>query len=222
MSPDALLYELHAACVSQGTSMNETFVPPAGSNVRIVCQLPPAPPALPETDDQRVMRLYAADGGPLLGWLSDECNRRGQTQREMADHLGVTYSYLYQLRSGARQAKHVSQEFAAACAKYLGVPPVVVKLLSGSLSIADFVWPSQSEEDVLNRALDLMKVDPVARALVPVAANTFSLDAKRALVLMYAEGSRQDVLAVRLLPEVLRWLQRAADVHNDNEVRAAM
>ncbi len=200
--------------------MSETFVPPAGCTPRVVYQASSEPASVQETPEQRLMRLYAAEGGPLLGWLFDECDRRGQTRREMAEELGVTYSYVYQLRCGVRQTRHLSSEVAGACARYLGVPPVVVKLLAGVLPMCDFVWPSQSEEEVMDRALDTMKVDPIARVLLPSNVKALPLDAKRAIVLMYSESSRQDVLGVRHLPNVLSWLQRAAVIHDDNEARA--
>lgn len=168
-----------------------------------------------------MLRLYAAEGGPLLGWLFEECDRRGQTRRDMAEELGVTYSYIYQLRCGVRQTRHLSPEVASACAKYLGVPPVVVKLLAGVIPMSDFVWPSQSEQEVLDRALDTMKRDPVARTLLPSDVQSLPMPAKRSLVLMYMESSRQDVLGVRHLPDVLHWLQRAAVIHDENVARAA-
>lgn len=200
--------------------MPETFMPPVGCTPRVVYQESSQDVSAHETPDQRLMRLYASEGGPLLGWLLEECERRGQTRREMADDLGVTYSYVHQLRSGARQLGHISPEVTAACARYLGVPPIVVKLLAGVVPMSDFLWPAQSEEDVMNRALDTMKVDPVARALLPADVKSLPLSARRAIVLMYAESSRQDVLGVRHLPDVLRWLQRAALIHDESEARA--
>ena len=200
--------------------MPETFVPPAGCTPRVVYQASSEAVSAQETPEQRLMRLYATEGGPLLGWLFEECDRRGQTRREMAEELGVTYSYIYQLRCGVRQTRHLSSEVTSACARYLGVPPVVVKLLAGVLQTSDFAWPTQSEETVMDKALDTMKLDPVARTLLPADVKSLPLAAKRSLVLMYAESSRQDVFGVRQLPDVLQWLQRAAVIHDDNEARA--
>ena len=53
-----------------------------------------------ETPQERVERLYAEDGGPLLGWLIDEAQLRGQLLSEMATDLHVTYGYINQLRNG--------------------------------------------------------------------------------------------------------------------------
>lgn len=200
--------------------MSETFVPPAGCTARVVYQARGEAVSPQESPEQRLMRLYTAEGGPLLGWLSEECDRRGQTRRELAEELGVTYSYIYQLRCGVRQTRHLSSEVTSACARYLGVPPVVVKLLAGVLQMSDFAWPTQSEETVMDKALDTMKLDPVARTLLPADVKSLPLSAKRSLALMYAESSRQDVFGVRQLPDVLQWLQRAAVIHDENEARA--
>lgn len=202
--------------------MTEPFVPPMGCNPRVVCKASNVQVPAEETAQQRLMRLYAADGGPLLGWLLDECNLRGQTQKEMAEQLGVTLSYIYQLRSGTRRTAHISQEMARACARYLGVPPIVVKVLAGSLPMSDFVWPAQTEEAAIDRALQGMRTDPIARTLMPTNAKSLPLEAKRALVLMYSESSRQDVLGVRYLPQVLQSLQRAAVIHDDHSERALL
>lgn len=173
-----------------------------------------------ESPQQRVMRLHAASGGALLGWLLEESERKGHTQREMASELGVTYGYIHQLRNGLRQTRHISPEMTSACARYLGVPSVVVKLLSGSLSVSDFAWPHQTECEVLDRGLHAMRNDPVARALLPADAEALPIDVKRSLVMLYGESSGQDVMGVRCLPDVLQWLQRAAIVQEDNQLQA--
>ncbi len=103
-----------------------------------------------ETAEQRVARLYASPGGPLVGWLYDECRRRGQEYRQMADALGVTYGYINQLRSGVRLVRQISDEFAVNCARYLGVPPVVVKMIAGRIPMSDFVHPREPLEDAVN------------------------------------------------------------------------
>jgi transcriptional regulator with XRE-family HTH domain len=197
-----------------------TFNIPAGMSGQVVFQADAQMPHTAESPEQRVMRLHAVSGGALLGWLLDECERKGHTQREMASELGVTYGYVHQLRNGLRQTRHISPEMTSACARYLGVPPVVVKLLSGSLSVRDFAWPHQTESELLDRGLHQIRTDPVARALLPADAENLPTDVKRSLVLLYGESSGQEVLGVRCLPNVLQWLQRAAVVHEDNQLRA--
>lgn len=170
-----------------------------------------------ESREERVSRLYASPGGPLIGWLFDECRRRRQEYREMAACLGVTYGYVNQLRSGLRQARHISDDFAVSCAHYLGVPPVVVKMVAGRIPMSDFVTPREREEDALDRAMAQMLDDPVARRNLPADMSELTLSAKRALVAMYIEASGRDVFGMHQLPEMVRWLQRAAAIHDESE-----
>lgn len=76
-----------------------------------------------ETTSQRWKRLYRQPGGPLMGWLQDEAVKQGMDFAGLARELKVSTGYLAQLRSGIRE--HVSYEFAAAAAVFLGVPTVV-------------------------------------------------------------------------------------------------
>lgn len=178
------------------------------------------PNLVTETAEQRVTRLYATPGGPLIGWLYDECRRRGEDLRHMAEALGVTYGYINQLRSGLRQVKQISDEFAVNCARYLGVPPVVVKMIAGRIPMSDFVHPRVSLEDAVDRAMAQMLDDPVARHVLPADMSGLSLEAKQSLVAMYLECSGRDLLGARQLPELVRWLQRAATIHDESEGEA--
>jgi transcriptional regulator with XRE-family HTH domain len=173
-----------------------------------------------ETPEERVTRLYATPGGPLIGWLYDECRRRGHDYRQMAEALGVTYGYINQLRSGLRQLKQISDEFAVNCARYLGVPPVVVKMIAGRIPMSDFVFPHESMETSVDRAMAQMLDDPVARHVLPADMSRLSLEAKQSLVAMYLECSGRDLLGARQLPELVRWLQRAATIHDESEGEA--
>lgn len=172
---------------------------------------------VPEGREERASRLYASDGGPLIGWLFDECRRRGHEYRQMAACLGVTYGYVNQLRNGIRLTRQISDEFAVSCARYLGVPPVVVKMAAGRIPMSDFIQPHESEEDVLNRAMSRMLADPIARTSLPANLDELPLSAKRALVTMYIETSGCDLLGLRHLPEMVRWLQRSATIHDESE-----
>jgi hypothetical protein len=175
----------------------------------------------PETPEQRVQRLYRSQGGPLIGWLFDEARRRGMELQEMAQELGVTYGYIHQLRTGVRKTKNVSHDFASSCGRFLGgVPTVVILLICGFLTMSDFATRAESEEEALDRALRLMQDDPHIRAAVPVDLNQLCTEGKRAVVLLYGEVAGRDVFQARQLPEVLRWLQRAALMHEENEYEA--
>jgi hypothetical protein len=167
-------------------------------------------PPKDESPKERVERIYRQAGGPLLGWLGDEAHKRGQTTKEMAETLGVTYGYFLQLCNGIRSTESAPQEFYVACSRYLGVPAVVCKLLAGNIRMSDFLFRAESEDDEVDRAFRKMMEDPTARSLLPSDTTAFSTEAKRAIVLMYTESAGQDILGVRQLPDIVHWLQRAA------------
>jgi len=174
----------------------------------------------PETAEARVARIYKAPGGPLMGWLEDEARRRNQTAEDMADALGVTYGYVVQLHRGIRTTVDLSRPLVQSCARYLGVPAIVVKLVAGIIDIRDFAFPYETEEQQVERALRCMLDDPKVRASMPVRLDDLPLEAKKAIVLLHAESNEQDVFRVRHLPTILRWLQRAAMEHNESELEA--
>lgn len=174
----------------------------------------------PETATERVTRLCRSKGGALIGWLLDDARRRQQESQDMAKELGVTSGYISQLRTGIRLPENISHEFAVACGRYLGVPAIVVKLISGSIRISDFGFPYESEEQVLDRALRAIQADPQLRSALPGELMALPLETKKMMVMMYAETSSQDVFGLHELPEMLRWLQRAAVNHCENEYEA--
>ncbi len=177
----------------------------------------PQPPsaATAETPEARVARLYAEAGGPLVGWLLDEARQRRLPFNDLARELGVTYAYINQLRTGLRSTACIGQDFAEACARFLGVPAILVKVLAGRIVMSDFAWPYEGEAGMVERAYRRLLADPVARQHLPAHDETLSLAARRALVLMYAETTGQDVLGVRSMSWVMQYLQRLALVHED-------
>jgi transcriptional regulator with XRE-family HTH domain len=177
-------------------------------------------PIEPETPEARVVRLYQSPGGPLVGWLEDEARRRGQTFKNLADQLGVTYGYVAQLRRGIRPTNNLTAALVQNCAQYLCVPAIVVKLLAGIIDIRDFAFPRETEEQQVQRALRQVLDDPKVRASVPVQMEGLPFEAKKALVLLHAQTHDQDILRVQHLPTILRWLQRAAQEHNESELEA--
>lgn len=173
-----------------------------------------------ESREDRVRRLYAGEGGPLVQWLMDEAKRRGMELAEMAREVGVTYGYIAQLRVGIRKPADISKDFARSCAAFLGIEPIVVMLLSGAISMDDFAVRALPEEELVERALRRMQDDPHLRASVPVDLSQLNAEGKKALALLYADSSGEDMLGMRQLPNTVRWLQRAALAHEENEFSA--
>lgn len=173
-----------------------------------------------ETAEERVVRLYKADGGPLIGWLLDEAKSRRHSCSKMAEEIGVSCSYIARLRSGVCSSVDIKQDMAEECGKYLGVPPIVVKLVAGSIRLSDFVCAYETEEDMLDRVMRKVQDDPQLRYLLPPSLSQLASPAKKALALMYAETAGHEIFGHRELPTIVRYLQRAAMFHDANEVRA--
>lgn len=173
-----------------------------------------------ESAEERVLRLYKADGGPLVGWLLDEAKSREQSTEEMAHEIGVTCAYIAQLRNGHQSSGDIKQETAERCGKYLGVPPVVVKLVAGNIRLSDFVCAYETEEEMLDRVMRKIQDDPQLRYLLPPNLSQLSMVAKKALTLMYAETAGHEIFGHRELPSIVRYLQRAAMFHDANEAKA--
>jgi transcriptional regulator with XRE-family HTH domain len=140
--------------------------------------------------------------------------------QEMAKELGVTYGYLSQLRTGVRDVSQIGILFMESCARFLGVAPAVVMLTSGFLKMSHFSTRVESDDEVVERALRLMQEDPHIRTVIPVDLSQLCAEGKRAVLMLYGEVAGRDVFQARQLPEVLRWLQRAALIHEENEFEA--
>lgn len=170
-----------------------------------------------DTPEARAQRLYSHQGGPLIGWLWDEARRRDIDLQEMAAELGVTYGYINQLRNGIRKVSQISKDFAQACGEFLGIPTVVVLLLAGYITVRDFAEPTQTIEEVVDRAFRQMLDDDKVRSMLPADPLHLPLEARAALVTMYAEVSGRDLIGAQGLPTMIRWLQRAAVEHDENQ-----
>ena len=173
-----------------------------------------------ESEAARVRRLYAARGGPLIGWLLDEARRRQHDLTTMSKELGVTFGYINQLRSGIRSTEQISQEMAEACARYLGVPTIAVKVVCGRISLQDFLAPSDTEERCIDRAITKMLDDPQVRKTIPVNLAALSPDGKKAVAFLFAEMTSFDLLGAAGLPQMVQYLQRAVVNHGEAEFEA--
>lgn len=163
----------------------------------------------------------ARPGALLLATLFTAANERGQQLRELATDLGVTYGYLAQLRSGLRFVAHISQEFVEACAQYLGLPPIAIKVMSGKVDARDFIWPAKQTEEVLNAALLRIQADELIGRMMPASIYNAPQEVKAFVVACYEQACTQDVMPSRALPQLLQDLQRTAVNQADYEVELA-
>lgn len=158
---------------------------------------------------------------PLLRVLLKEALRRRHQLNEMAIALGVTYGYISQLRTGHRRTEHISQEFATACSRYLGVPAALVKLWAGRIRAEDFVWPNKAADQALADGFARMVDDPTVLGLMPEELFSASPAIKRFVVNLFHECVDAHPRTLRAMPTALDYLQRAALNEADFEARLA-
>lgn len=121
------------------------------------------PPWDGRVDDQELVR----PGGALLAMLSGRARQLGHTRGELARRLGVTYGYIAQLASGHRKPEHISDEFAEACARYLGMPKVTIMMACGRLKPEDVFEKPDEIAAALPKALEYIALDPVFGPIMP-------------------------------------------------------
>lgn len=140
----------------------------------------------------------------LLRALRQQAERRGHTQIELAQHLGVTSGYLIMLRSGARDVSHISLDFARACAAYLETSTLNVLLLAGSLDVSDFSEPGAPEKRRLREGLQALREDPLYGAYVDAPVlESLPRQVQQLLVSVYEEACQRDFGDRQTLPPVL-------------------
>ena len=175
----------------------------------------------PEPPRDRMRRLYRHPGGPLVAWLLDDARLRLHSAAKLAQELGLSIEELKLLQHGQAPELLRDRGLITKAAHYLGIPPITARLLTGDITIRDFATVAETEDQLIEREFARFCANPQLRALVPEACDAPSLDYKRFLLDVHATHRELDWPDLPRLPEVLRWLQRAAVVQNANEVVAA-
>lgn len=140
----------------------------------------------------------------LLTALRRAAERQGHSQIELAHHLGVTSGYLIQLRSGTRDVRRISLDFARACAAYLETSTLNVLLLAGSLDVSDFSVPGEPQQRRIREGLQALREDPLYSAYVDEAVlESLSDEVKQLLVGVYEEACQREFFPSRALPPAL-------------------
>lgn len=72
-------------------------------------------------------------GGLLIAALVQCASERGLTLQQMAKAMGASYWDISQLRIGFRRLSKLDEDLAQACAEFLDLPPLSVRMLAGLL-----------------------------------------------------------------------------------------
>lgn len=98
-------------------------------------------------------RELTRPGGILLAALICCANERRLKFGKMAEELNVTYSYINHLRNGIRHVEKISDTFALACAKFLGVPRMTILMYAGKVTSSDLVEGENMLAHEVSRAI---------------------------------------------------------------------
>lgn len=142
-------------------------------------------------------------GSMLLAALVQCANERRHQMQDLARELGVTYGYINQLRSGLRNTSQISDDFALACARYLGVPRLTVLMLAGRLTIDDAFEPDRMLANEVPRALEYVTKDPEWGPLVTREVRAASCETQFLVVRLYESATGKKLLPDRLNVQTL-------------------
>lgn len=138
-----------------------------------------------------------------MALLFDEVTRRGMNQGELADELGVHYSYLSGLRTGANSVPRISADLIGKIAVFMGLPRIAVMLAAGQLTLEDFYYAPDVLSNYLVQALRAIQTDKVYGPITPPEIFEASRPIQLLLIALYEEARRQTLIPGRTSPQEL-------------------
>jgi transcriptional regulator with XRE-family HTH domain len=142
-------------------------------------------------------------GAALMALLFEEAGRRGMNQGELADELGVHYSYLSGLRSGTNSVPKIGADLIGKIAAFMGLPRIAVMLAAGQLTLEDFYYAPDAISDYLVQALRTIQTDKVFGPITPPEIFEVSRPIQLLLITLYEEVRKQTLIPGRVTPEKL-------------------
>lgn len=160
---------------------------------------------------------FALPGGVLLSMLLRRANERGHNLKKMAAELNVTYSYIAQLRSGARKTIDIGEDVIKACMLYLGMPRLTVLLASGRMKPEDFYSDPFEVVSTLPRAIEFILDDPKYGPLMTIDLIDGNPKLQYLIVALYEDATQKT-----LLPGRMSALQIADQIQRCQESRETL
>ena len=132
-------------------------------------------------------------GSALLVMLLNTAIDKQLQLQELAAELGVTYSYLSQLRSGYREIINVSENFLSRAAAFLEVPRLGVLLAAGRVKISDFYAVSDIASKI-EPALRFIQVDGEIGGSMPATVFLADKDLQLFIIDLYQKVTHRNLL----------------------------
>lgn len=106
-------------------------------------------------------------GGLLIAALMQCAKERGLSTNGLASALGVSYWSLSQLRIGFRPVEMLDEVMVTGCARFLGLSPLLVRLLAGLMDVAEVMAaPALGAQDIMH-VRQVMAREPADLCLLP-------------------------------------------------------
>ena len=134
-------------------------------------------------------------GGILLAMIIGCANDKGHQLQEMAHNLGVTYGYINQLRNGTRKVRNIHDDFATACARYLGVPRMTVLLAAGRVQPEDLYEQPYQLALELPKAIGFIAKDFDYGPIMPSEIRDLSYESQFFIVKLYEKATGKKLLS---------------------------
>ena len=140
------------------------------------------------TRKRRAVSVRNLSENRLIRMLQLKMAEEGCKTTEMAQRMGVRYSYLAALVNGNRDIKSANRETFEAFSKLLEIPVAQAYLMAGKFTPGDFVTPGTRSKKV-KHVFELIKKDPQFKGILPedVKFDGVDKDLLLLIVLLYCE-----------------------------------
>lgn len=165
-------------------------------------------------------RAKSAKRKPLLVELLEKhAERNNWTQQELAQKLGISYSYYASVRNDTNPISELSYDVTSRIASLLNFPTVIVQLISGKLKAEDFYQSPASLGSSLDAALEFMQRDKEWTAFLPNGIFNASVEIKYALIRAYEKAEQRVLIPGQVTMEsILKDYIDMIEKRNENEL----
>ena len=171
----------------------------------------------PEHNRDDKQEVEPKEQQPLLRALIARADRNGDTMQHLAEILGVSYARLNQWRRQDSHIAHAQRSVHENAARYLGIPMILVQVLSERITLSDLFWPSQDNLEMKVEA-EIRKLydDPFLGAFIPKELSDVPSSVKLFVLFLYRELNSSGM--ARLQQGSASWLRAVRDAMIDEDI----